>query len=334
MNKKIFAIAVLIMTLVVSNAFASANVIKSETKSDKNTLNNGGLISLDDKEEIYIYGKDFDNIVGDWEYYGDRAIRLSPGNGGCTVYYVLDIGYNEIEEDSLEIGIYFCDWAWWPLADGPDLFIGAEYYDPVHFIVYYLVEEGCGDQDDPTWKWYTIDYIDDFVNDKGQVFIKLYCDNLDDTILDTVGVKFIPIIPEPDLNAWIDEPLSWSEVKPGDTRTGTIYVENIGEPDSKLDWEASESLDWVSCSPTDGQNLLPGTTKPITITVEASENEEETRSGTITVKNSESPDDKLTFDVDITTEKKSRNRPLFFALFERFPLLERLLPLVTRLLER
>jgi len=126
------------------------------------------------------------------------------------------------------------------------------------------------------------------------------------------------------LKAWVDDSLSWTGVEPGSTKTGTIYVENIGEADSELDWEVSESLDWVSCSPTSGNNLQPGTTKSITVTVTASGQGNDARSGTITVENSEDSNDKETFDVNIVT-KKSRFRPFYFNILERFPLLQRIL---------
>ena len=127
----------------------------------------------------------------------------------------------------------------------------------------------------------------------------------------------------PDLSASSrPSPLRWTDVKSGSQKIGYIDVKNVGNAGSKLDWEVSESLSWVTCSPSSGHNLPPGQVDEIEVTVTAPSSG--SNSGTITVKNSEDSGDKVTFDVYISVEK-SRPRSLFFNFLEilkdQFPLL-------------
>jgi len=71
----------------------------------------------------------------------------------------------------------------------------------------------------------------------------------------------------PDLDC--DGSLSWTEVTPGETVTGTFTVENIGDEDSLLDWEIESYPDWGSnwtFDPDGGTDLPKGA--PITVDVE------------------------------------------------------------------
>ena len=314
MNKKMICMGIIGMFLLTC-VFGNASAIKSKEISSNINLELIQPTFLGNEEEVYVYGVDFHHIEDDWELYGEHSIRMSPGNGICLASYFLNIGCDSVEEDSLQIGIYFCDWGWF--GDGPDLTL----YD-YKYGGYVTFAYDIGNYDQLTWRWFSIDYPNNYVSTDGKIQLFVYCEELDDTILDTVGAKFIPI--RPDLKAWVEDPLSWSDVEPGNPKTGTIYVENIGDPGSKLDWSVSESLDWVSCSPTWGYDLYPGTTKSITVRAWASNEGGDFLSGTITVKNDNDPNDKVTIDIDITT-KKSRSRPVFFQFLERFPILQQML---------
>lgn len=61
----------------------------------------------------------------------------------------------------------------------------------------------------------------------------------------------------PDLNC--DGSLNWPSVKPGATVTGSFIVENIGEPNSELDWEVTEWPNWGTWTftPISGNDLTP-----------------------------------------------------------------------------
>ena len=62
--------------------------------------------------------------------------------------------------------------------------------------------------------------------------------------------------------------LSWNNVNPGETVTGTFTVENIGDPGSLLDWEISEDPGWGvwTFNPSSGTGLTPEA-GPVTVQV-------------------------------------------------------------------
>jgi len=317
MNKKIICISIIGMFLL-TGFFGNASAINSKEISSNISSELIQSTFLGNEEEVYRYGIDFHDIQGNWGLYGQHAIKMSPGDGDCAAGYFLNLGCHSVEQDSLQIGIYFCDWGWF--GDGPDLII---YNFKLSTWIIFAID--IGNYEQLTWKWFSVNNPNNYISPDDSIWLYVYCEGYDYTILDTVGAKFIPI--RPVFKAWVEDPLSWSNVEPGDTRTGIIYVENIGDPGSKLEWEVSESLGWVSCSPTWGDDLRPGTTISITVTAWASYGEGYFLSGTITVENVEDRNDKVTIDIDITTKKKSRSRPVFFQFLERFPLLQQLLNL-------
>jgi hypothetical protein len=121
----------------------------------------------------------------------------------------------------------------------------------------------------------------------------------------------------------------WYDVSINSQQTGYIYLENNGHKDSSLDWEIDESYDWISSTPEDGEGLKPSDgKKQIFVNVKASGDYETARSGTFTIKNSDDPSDKETFDVFIeTAEKKAKSKSIFDYSFGRFPFLKHIFTL-------
>ena len=127
----------------------------------------------------------------------------------------------------------------------------------------------------------------------------------------------------PDLDC--DGTLSWTEVTPGETVTGTFTVENIGDPLSLLDWEIESYPDWGTWTfdPDGGTGLLPGA--PVTVNVEivAPDDPETNFTGEIVLVNSDNPDDTCIIDVSLATPVSQQS--LIFQFFEmlaqRFPIL-------------
>ena len=143
----------------------------------------------------------------------------------------------------------------------------------------------------------------------------------------TVTATFEELPKIPDLDGSGD--LSWTDVEPSSTVTGTISVENIGDPGSLLDWEIAEAPSWgtFSFDPESGTDLTPEDGE-VTIDVEvvAPADEETEFTGTIKIVNSEDNSDFIEIDVSLATPLVRNSIHNLFAQFlERlvnlFPLL-------------
>ncbi len=101
--------------------------------------------------------------------------------------------------------------------------------------------------------------------------------------------------PVPDLDC--NGCLCWTEVEPGAIVTGSFTVENIGDPESLLDWEIESYPDWGTWTfdPDSGTGLKPED-GPVTIEVEVIW-PEETNGGEIKIVNCENPDDFCTINI-------------------------------------
>jgi len=118
--------------------------------------------------------------------------------------------------------------------------------------------------------------------------------------------------------------LDWEDVSPGETIYGTFIIENIGDPESKLDWEIAEYPDWGEWTfdPNSGLDLTPdaGTvTVDVEVVAPGEENQEFT--GEILIVNSNNPDESCTIPVSIKTQMNSEFIQLLKLLIYRFPIL-------------
>jgi len=130
--------------------------------------------------------------------------------------------------------------------------------------------------------------------------------------------------PIPDLIC--DGSLSWTDVKPGDTVTGTFQVGNGGDPGSLLNWavEISSLPTWGtwSFSPASGTGLADGSWTTVTVTVIAPSEKNKNFTGDIKVINTDDSTDFCKIDVKLATPK---NKPFDYHfsilnwLFEHFP---------------
>jgi len=129
--------------------------------------------------------------------------------------------------------------------------------------------------------------------------------------------------PEPDL--YCEGSLSWTSIVPGSTISDFFTIENIGEPDSLLDWEIAEYPDWGDWTfiPSSGVGLTPEDGEyTVGVTAIAPDEQNTEFTGTIRIVNMENSSDFCTIDVTLATPK---NKPFNFFnnllnwLFERFP---------------
>jgi len=117
--------------------------------------------------------------------------------------------------------------------------------------------------------------------------------------------------------------LSWTDITPGETVTSSFTVENIGEPDSLLDWEIDDYPNWGTWTftPSSGDDLLPNNPVTVGVTVIAPDEPEETFTGEVKIVNSEDPDDYCIIDVSLATPVNQQVviNPLLQMIQERFP---------------
>jgi hypothetical protein len=127
-----------------------------------------------------------------------------------------------------------------------------------------------------------------------------------DTAIVQVGE---PVVPDLDCEG----SLTWTRVQPGSTQTGTIYVKNVGDPGSNLNWEVCEEPNWGmwTFTPEDGSNLKPADgLKAITVKVVAPSNQDQQFSGEIKLCNKDDSTDDCIIQVSLATPKLKIFNPI------------------------
>jgi hypothetical protein len=158
----------------------------------------------------------------------------------------------------------------------------------------------------------------------GTPFWSVYDPTLDAAFYLT-GTSGQPAIPDLDCNG----DLSFEDVEPNGTVSGTITVENIGDPDSNLDWEVQSFPDWGTWTfdPESGEDLLAGDSVEITVDIVAPDEEETEFTGEVVLVNSGDDTDTCTVQVSLVTPV-SHSYPFLEFLAQRFPILAKILALI------
>jgi hypothetical protein len=117
----------------------------------------------------------------------------------------------------------------------------------------------------------------------------------------------------------IDVDLSWSDVTPGTTKTGSFKVKNIGETGSLLDWEIADYSSSLDIYPLDGSNLESGGSTQVTVTLSAPDEKLRTYIGFINVTNRNDKSDYTLLPIRVTTVKQRNffTSLSFFQFFKR-----------------
>ena len=206
-------------------------------------------------------------------------------------------------------------------------------YD-VYFGTITIPPQVSSNQSDTTYDPGTLDY-------ETQYYWKIVAwDNHDASTTGPIWDFTTKMEPKPDLDC--DGEMSWVDVKPGSTVTGSFTVENIGDPGSELDWEVIDWPDWGSGNswtfvPSSGDDLASGDSVTVQVTVVAPDEKNQQFSGQIKIENSENSSDTCTIDVSLATPVNYNSVFLQFLerLINQFPLLERILssrPFLDRIL--
>jgi len=122
--------------------------------------------------------------------------------------------------------------------------------------------------------------------------------------------------------------LRWSKIDPGETVTSDLTIENIGGPDSKLNWEIESYPEWGTWSfkPSSGENLGTEKVQNVKVTVTAPD-EKDKFTGEVKIVNTDDSSDSCTISVSLSTPKnkvKTFNLPIFH-LLNNYPMIYRLL---------
>lgn len=123
--------------------------------------------------------------------------------------------------------------------------------------------------------------------------------------------------------------LSWAEVSPGTTVTGTFTIANIGAPGSELNWQIQNHPNWGTWTftPNSGTSLTPEDGElTIEVQVVAPNEKEKDFSGSVRIVNNDNTNNYCDIDVALATPF-SYNRPLLQRFINRFPIIAQILGL-------
>jgi hypothetical protein len=118
--------------------------------------------------------------------------------------------------------------------------------------------------------------------------------------------------------------LSWIDVKPGSTVTGSFTISNIGLATSSLQWKIQDYPDWGTWTftPQSGRDLTPEMGDvSIDVLVEVPNDKNQEFSGDVTIINTQRPNDVEKIQVSLATMKHKQNIqikfPFLYDLFFR-----------------
>lgn len=243
------------------------------------------------------------------------------GTSDQRVYYNFSVPKDTVEP--IVIGTEFWSRSPWPNLNGPDLEV---YYPPSGSWV--KIKSSLGNNDGLLWKRYMV--LNDYISSSNELKFRLMCAPGDNVYVNQVSVKYTePAPPEPIPNLDCNGQISKTNVKPGSKVTGSFTVTNIGEKDSKLDWEVTSHPDWGSSwsfNPSSGNDLKPSDgAVTVTVSFYAPNENYQTFGGKIKVINTHDSSDYDEIPIAVVTPRSRLClNTMFPSLFQNFPFLKEL----------
>lgn len=242
--------------------------------------------------------------------YGNRILRISEGSweDNTKIYYKFDISNDLNGIEKLDIGINYIDESLDFRGNGPTVYI--KNYEENEWVNVW--GGSTGKRSKYKWKWKN-DFARskndamDYVSNNDWILIKVHVDDIDDTFLNIVGVRYDEILPEPDLK--VTGNINFNDVEPGSSKTETLLVKNVGEEGSKLNWEIDFDYfnhpDFVTdISPSSGSDLSDSSSgTDVNVYIDVPDAEYSTFTGKIKFVNSDDENDYTMIPVSISTPK-------------------------------
>ena len=117
--------------------------------------------------------------------------------------------------------------------------------------------------------------------------------------------------------------MTWSEIVPGSTVTGTFHVWNCGDDGSTLNWKVDTYPAWMSgavFTPDSGSIVAPGAGTDVTFTFTAPTNQNQNFAGDVKVINEDDPSDYCEMSASLATPRmRGVHNTFFLRILEQFP---------------
>jgi len=276
-----------------------------------------GIIEAHCKGKNYVQSES----SGDIKYWGNNGIELSEGGNSATAVFHFTINGEKVKQVGInyrEIGTF---------GNGPDVFI----YNYNSNSYQCLKTNMGGTGSSLEWKWVSTQ-SGNYINSDGKVKVKIFAEadgwlSGDNVLLELVGIRYTEKPKIADLES--EGSLNFGSVKGGNSVTKTIYVKNVGDSGSLLNWRVDDyPRNWGSWAfiPASGTGLTPEDGKVAVKIRVTAPTEYGSYSGSIKIVNKDNSNDYETIPVSLTSPmSRSKFNINFLQFLDNFPLLHKLL---------
>ncbi|KYK22517.1 hypothetical protein AYK21_03765 [Thermoplasmatales archaeon SG8-52-2] len=127
--------------------------------------------------------------------------------------------------------------------------------------------------------------------------------------------------PQPEIPDLVCEgSISWTDIEPGETVYGSFQVKNIGDPNSKLNWEITNSPEWGTWlfNPFSGTNLSADNSTNVSVTCVIPDKPNREFTGEIEISNIDNLTDSCSISVELSIPRIKSKEMVFLRLLHRY----------------